>query len=104
MLIKNRKLSSHEIKVCQAARKPIFGLESDGVFSRLSVNAPEFGPLSQVPPRLNAITVGEPDEKSELRMPTRVNCHYHMFSIMLSASRLYDKKKQTYRLYVTSCT
>lgn len=53
----------------RAARNPIFASESDGVFSRLSVNAPEFGPLSQVPPRLKAITVGEPDEKSEFRMP-----------------------------------
>jgi hypothetical protein len=48
----------------------MFELEFDGAFSRLSVKAPEFGPLFQLPPRMKPTTSGEPVEKSELRMPS----------------------------------
>lgn len=61
----------------------MFALESDGVFSRLSVNAPAFGPLFHVPPRLNAMTVGDPDEKSELRMPTFTMYDYRLLVYLL---------------------
>ena len=53
----------------RAARNPIIATETDGVVSRMSVNAPEAGPKSQAPPRPKANTVGEPDEKPEDRMP-----------------------------------
>lgn len=79
--VHTHQLPSRDVRYARAARKPMFELESDGVFSRLSVNAPEFGPLSQVPPRSNAMTVEEPDAKSELRIPTLPGCYYLYISI-----------------------